>query len=220
MNRIGRWCNADNQYATMDTDYMESVIWAFQQLFQKDMIYQGYKVMPYSVGCHTVLSNSEAKQNYKMVVDYSITCKFRVSGNCLDIDETVDMLVWTTTPWTLNANMAICTRKDIKLVIVKDGDNQYIMSQVYHKKNAKKLPIIRQLVGKDIDNLPYFDLMGTERRVLLDDYVQETTGTGLVHCAPAFGEDDYRVCQRECIINDGMIDYVDENGCFTFCQIF
>ena len=218
VTRMGRWVDFENGYRTMDLDYMESIWWLFKQLWDKGLIYEGYKVLPYCARCSTPLSNFEANQGYKEVTDPAITIRFKVKG-----EENTYILAWTTTPWTLPSNMALAFGPDVDYVKVKDGDDFYILAQArlsaYYKKD--EMPEIvstfkgREMEGTQYEPLfPYFLgekakggylLKGTEYqqvkegfdfvkegayRVITADYVSTEDGTGIVHIAPLFGEDD------------------------------
>ena len=243
IGRLGRWIDFDNDYKTLDTNYMESVWWVFSELYKKGLIYRGYKVMPYSCAMTTCLSNFEAGLNYKETIDPSIVVKFPLKNNV-----TRNLLAWTTTPWTLPSNLALCTSENMSLVEVHlfDDDKKemdmtktYIASERFFKtffdKSKKKkkkekekmvkYEIVNRLTGKDIEGLEYVPLypffVGNVANgaftVLLDDYVKDDTGTGVVHQAPAFGEDDNRVCkEKELVAKDGtgMPCPVDDDGCF------
>jgi len=238
ITRLGRWIDFKNDYKTMDATFMESVWWVFQQLFEKNLVYQGYKVMPYSTGCSTPLSNFEAGLNYKDVHDPAIVVSFPLIG-----EEDVSFIAWTTTPWTLPSNLALCvhpTMDYVKMLDKKSG-NKYIMakarlSQLYPIMNNKKkwkpamaeeLYEIKEemkgeaLVGKRYK--PLFDFFADTPeavnywQVLSDTYVTDDAGTGVVHQAPAFGEDDYRVCLAHGIVAKGgeIPCPVDASGMFT-----
>ena len=196
ISRLGRWIDFDEDYKTMDPWYMESVWWVFKQLWDKGLIYEGVKVMPVSTALGTPLSNFEATSNYMDVQDPAITVLFKLT------DEDAYLAAWTTTPWTLPSNLAICVGDDIEYVLVTDPDSGrdfYIAADrastygVYEEK--ARLPG-RALVGRKYEPLfPYFaDQVGQGAFVVVaDDYVTTESGTGMVHQAPAFGEDDYRI---------------------------
>jgi len=237
VTRLGRWIDFENDYKTMDLSFMESVWWVFSQLWEKDMVYQGFKVMPYSTGCSTVLSNSEASSNYKDVSDPAVVVAFPIIG---DADfEGVSFIAWTTTPWTLPSNLALCVNPKIEYIQILDKktNNRYIMaksrlSQIYPAMNKKKwkpkmadelYTIEKTMLGADLKGKryqPLFDyFVGPEAyfQVLADAYVTDDAGTGVVHQAPAFGEDDFRVCMANGIIEKG-VDFpcpVDADGLFT-----
>lgn len=239
-NRLGRWIDFENDYKTMDPTFMESVWWVFQQLFDKGLVYQGYKVMPYSTACGTPLSNFEAGQNYKDVRDPTVVVSFPIVND--PNLQNVSFVAWTTTPWTLPSNLALCVHPELEYIIVRDKktSNLYILAksrlpQLYPQMNNKKkwkpekakdfYEIIdsfkgNYLVGKCYQ--PLFDFFANQPsnsyfRVLSDTYVTDDSGTGIVHQAPAFGEDDYRVCLKHGVIQKGgdIPCPVDTNGNFT-----
>ncbi len=196
VKRMGRWVDFEHGYRTMDRDYMESIWWVFRQLWDQGLIYEGYKILPYCARCSTPLSNFEANQGYQDVTDPAITVKFRL----LD-EENTFILAWTTTPWTLPSNMALAVGPEIDYVKVKDGDEYYIMAEArlgaYYKKDAMPEIIARckgpELAGRSYEPLfPYFENMRAEGafRVIPADYVSTEDGTGIVHIAPGFGEED------------------------------
>ena len=196
ITRLGRWVDFDNDYKTMDPWFMESVWWVVKQLWDKGLIYQGVKVMPLSTELGTPLSNFEANSNYQDVQDPAITVLFKLR------DEDAYLAAWTTTPWTLPSNLGICVGPDIEYVKVHDpGLNKdvYFAAErlsAYGDFEIKETTTGRRLAGRRYEPLfPYFaeqeDLGAFV--VVTDDYVTADSGTGLVHHAPAFGEDDYRI---------------------------
>ena len=228
VGRMGRWIDFNKDYKTMYPWFMESIWWVFQQLYRKGLIYQGFRVMPYSTGCTTPLSNFEAGQNYKDVVDPAVIVSFP-----LDSDPGVSMVAWTTTPWTLPSNLALCVHPDLIYVKVKDNkkDCVYIMMEVRIPelfRNEDEYTILSRMKGKELEGLtyqplfPYFEHLKTPGgafRVLTDTYVTEGAGTGVVHQAPYFGEDDNRVCLASGLIKKGPAQEVvcplDASGRFT-----
>jgi isoleucyl-tRNA synthetase len=199
VNRMGRWVDFRRGYRTMDRDYMESIWWVFKQLWDKGLIYEGYKILPYCPRCATPLSNFEANQGYEDVMDPAITIRFKA----LDEADTY-FLAWTTTPWTLPSNLALAAGPDIDYVKIKDGDVYYILAEArlgeYYKDAQPEIVARckgRDLAGKRYEPLfPYFAAMAEENafQVLVADYVSTEDGTGIVHNAPGFGEDDAIVC--------------------------
>lgn len=196
ITRLGRWVDFDNDYKTMDIWYMESVWWVFKQLWDKGLVYRGEKVMPISTALATPLSNFEATSNYLDVQDPAITVLFKVSS------ENAYLAAWTTTPWTLPSNLAVCVGAEIDYVLVYDkatSKNIYFAQDLvaeYGDFEVKKVVKGAELVGLTYEPLfPYF-LDQREKGafvVVSDDYVTTESGTGIVHQAPAFGEDDYRI---------------------------
>jgi isoleucyl-tRNA synthetase len=199
ITRLGRWVDFDNDYKTMDTWYMESVWWVVKQLWDKGLVYQGVKVMPVSTALGTVLANFEATSNYQDVQDPAITVLFKL------VDEDAYLAAWTTTPWTLPSNLAICVGPDMVYVKVRDRtrDLSFYVAQARLEEYSKSHPLDvvetvtgRDLVGRAYEPLfPYFSDQRAQGAfvVVMDDYVTAESGTGLVHQAPGFGEDDYRV---------------------------
>ena len=238
VTRLGRWIDFENDYKTMDPTFMESVWWVFAQLYDKQLVYQGYKVMPYSTACGTPLSNFEAGLNYKDVRDPAVVVSFPIVG-----DEEVSFVAWTTTPWTLPSNLALCVHPDMEYIKILDktSNKKFILaksrlSQLFPIMNntkkwkptmaAELYEIQEAMVGKDLVGktyTPLFDYYAKTPeaknyyRVLSDTYVTEDAGTGIVHQAPAFGEDDYRVCMAHEVIFKGadLPCPVDANGLFT-----
>lgn len=220
VNRMGRWVDFNKTYRTMDKSFMECVWWAFKQLYDKGLVYEGFKVMPYSAKLGTPLSNFEAGENYKEVDDPSLTVAFRMWD-----DQDVYFLAWTTTPWTLVSNLALMVGPDINYVLIKDhkSDKQFILAQARleaYYKSSEEYTILKQLKGIDIAGRryePLFDYFADQFdnrafRVILEDSVSVEDGTGIVHAAPAFGEVDFYACQREGI---DLVNPVDNNGLFT-----
>ncbi|KAF2300184.1 hypothetical protein GH714_010457 [Hevea brasiliensis] len=208
ISRTGRWIDFRNDYKTMDLKFMESVWWVFSQLYEKGLVYKGFKVMPYSTGCKTVLSNFEAGQNYKDVPDPEIMMAFPI----IDDPHNASFVAWTTTPWTLPSNLALCVNGNFDYVKVR---NKYT-GRVYVVAESRLSALPVEKPKSSVANGPA-DLSDTAFRVVADNYVTDDSGTGIVHCAPAFGEDDYRVCIENQIINKGeiLIVAVDDDGCFT-----
>lgn len=220
VSRMGRWVDFNNTYRTMDLSFMESVWWVFKQLYEKGLVYQGFKVMPYSAKLGTPLSNFEAGENYKEVDDPSLT----IALSLVDEPNTY-LLVWTTTPWTLISNLAVIAGPSIEYLKVRhkaSGKNYYIAKSrlpAYEKEGAE-YEVIQQLTGKELEGKnyqPLFNYFAGESkkgafRVILDEGVTTEDGTGLVHCAPAFGEMDFYACQRAGI---NLVCPVDGNGQFT-----
>ena len=238
VTRLGRWVDFENDYKTMDPTFMESVWWVFKELFNKDLVYQGYKVMPFSTACGTPLSNFEAGLNYKDVSDPAVVVSFPVIGM-----DGVSFVAWTTTPWTLPSNIALCVHPTMEYIQILDKktDKRYIVAknrlgQLFPIMNNKKkwkpkmaddlYAIEQTFVGSDLVGKKYqpmFDYFvndedaGEYFRILSDTYVTDDAGTGIVHQAPAFGEDDYRVCLAHGVIQKGkdLPCPVDSNGIFS-----
>ncbi|MBQ4839769.1 isoleucine--tRNA ligase [Pseudoalteromonas luteoviolacea] len=202
VTRIGRWVDFDNDYRTMEPWYMESVWWVFKQLWEKDLITQGVKVVPFSTTLGTVLSNFEAGSNYKDVQDPALEVLFKLE------DEDCYIAAWTTTPWTLPSNLGLCVKADADYIKVLDEDKDihFIIAKARLEAigKGKNLTVVQEytgaeLVGKRYEPLfDYFKELKNEGAfvVLADDYVTMDSGTGIVHIAPAFGEDDNRVMKE------------------------
>lgn len=194
---------------------MESIWWVFQQLYAKGLVYQGVKVMPYSTACTTALSNFESGQNYKEVVDPSVVVAFPLRSTLPAYVDT-SLLAWTTTPWTLPSNLALCVNAGLEYVQIRDLSTQrlYILARCRLEhifKDASKYELLGSFAGSTLVGLEYepmFDYFAVDSstnkarvfRVLCDDYVDENSGTGVVHQAPYFGEEDYNVCLRNGVI--------------------
>jgi isoleucyl-tRNA synthetase len=218
VTRMGRWVDFDRDYKTMDPKYMESIWWVFKSLWEKDLIYEGQKILPYCPRCATPLSNFETNQGYEDVTDPAITVRFRLEG-----EENAYLLAWTTTPWTLPSNMALAVGEDIEYARVLDKGTVYYLAaarfgQYYRKPDqyqAKTSLKGRDLVGRRYEPLfPYFaDRKGEGAfRVIAADFVSTEDGTGVVHVAPGFGEDDYRVGMQQGI---PAVCPMDDEGRFT-----
>ncbi len=217
VNRMGRWVDFVNQYRTMDPPYMESIWWVFSEVWKKGLIYQGFRVQPYCPRCATPLSNFEVNEGYKDVTGPSITVTFPIAG-----DERVKLLVWTTTPWTLPSNVVCAVGPDINYVKIRDGDDIFILAQdrlgAYYRDGAE-YELLATLKGKELEGMAYVPLFDyftgrDERffRVVCADFVSTEDGTGIVHIAPAFGEDDFQVGAR---LNLPIVCPVDDEGKFT-----
>jgi isoleucyl-tRNA synthetase len=219
ITRIGRWVDFKNDYKTMDPEYMESVWWVISELWRKDYIYQGTKVVPFSTALGTVLSNFEASSNYQDVQDPAITVLFKVC------DQDFYIAAWTTTPWTLPSNLALCMGSEIEYVKVhdKDRDIKFIIAkdrvEAYSKK--RNYEILESYTGAQLKGTRYEPLFPYFKKneavgafvVLNDNYVTTSDGTGIVHIAPAFGEDDNRVMKEASI--SAIECPVDNAGKFT-----
>jgi len=221
VRRVGRWVDMENPYFTMDVSFMQSVWWVFQELYKKGLIYEGYKVVPYSVGISTPLSNFEANLNYKMVQDPALTIEFKLKGQ-----ESTYVLAWTTTPWTLPSNLALAVGRDIDYVKVKEiaSGKTFILAEallpqafksVEHDVTILETTKGSALLGLKYEPLfPYFADRESDGafRIIAADHVTTDSGTGVVHMAPAFGEEDYIACSKEKI---PIVNPVDDDGMFT-----
>ena len=229
INRLGRWVDFKNDYKTLDKNFMESVWNVFSELYKKKLIYKGSKIMPYSTGCNTPLSNFEANSNYQKVLDSSLVVKFKIKNNQLilkDIDN-IYLLVWTTTPWTLPTNLALCINENLKYIVINYDDEYYILNDEslhrYFNKKKCSYTIIKEIdisIMKNIEYIPLFDYYNYYEnafKIYCDNYVSSSSGTGIVHLSPAFGEDDNRICKKYNIISNKKSPPcpLDENGIFT-----
>lgn len=220
VRRMGRWVDFRNDYRTMDASFMETVWWVFQQMWKRDLVYEGYKVLPFSTRLGTVLSNFEANLNYKDVQDPAITVRFAgLEG------ENVFFIAWTTTPWTLPSNLALAVGSTIEYVKVRDvAENvSYILAEsrlktYYPKDDAYSVE--ERFLGKELKGrryrplFPYFadrEIDGAFR-IIESEHVTTEEGTGIVHMAPAYGEEDFYACQQAGV---PLVDPVNEEGRFT-----
>ncbi|MEK7635125.1 MAG: class I tRNA ligase family protein [Patescibacteria group bacterium] len=216
--RVGRWVDMEDDYKTMDTTYTESVWWAFKNLYDKDLIYKSFKAMQLCPRCETTLSNFEVNQGYKDIADLSVYVKFKL----VDEDNTY-LLAWTTTPWTLPGNVALAINKNVEYVKVKkDGVFLIMFKDLIEKVLKENFEIVeeffgKKLLGKSYEPLfPYYNNDELENRkngfkVYHGDFVTTEDGTGIVHIAPAFGEDDLNLGQKE---NLPFIQHVNVDGTF------
>ncbi|XP_049806576.1 isoleucine--tRNA ligase, cytoplasmic isoform X1 [Schistocerca nitens] len=225
VTRLGRWIDFENDYKTMYPAYMESVWWVFTELFNKGLVYKGVKVMPFSTACNTPLSNFESGQNYKQVQDPAVIVSFPL------VDEPdVSLIAWTTTPWTLPSNLLLCVNAKKIYVKVKDKKRESVfilmkarLESLYKKKD--QYTILEEFEGCVLKGRQYKPLfkyfLNYESRgafrVQTDDYVTEESGTGVVHQAPFFGEDDYRISLAAGVLtrDENLMCPVDESGCFV-----
>ncbi|MBU2564539.1 isoleucine--tRNA ligase [Patescibacteria group bacterium] len=212
INRLGRWVDMENDYKTMDLDFMESVWWVFKQLWDKDLIYKGYKSMHICPRCETTLSQSEVAEGYKEVEDISIIAKFEL----VDEPKTY-ILAWTTTSWTLPGNVALAMGEKIKYVKVKSGDEKYILNKDNLKNifKDKEYKILGEVKAKDLEGKKYkplFEYFDIDYTIQLADFVTIEDGTGVVHIAPAFGEDDMNLGKEKDL---PFIQHVNMDGRFT-----
>ncbi|MBS0634167.1 MAG: isoleucine--tRNA ligase [Verrucomicrobia bacterium] len=218
VQRTGRWVDFSKTYHTMDLSFMETVWWVFKELYKKGLVYEGYRVMPYSWKLGTPLSNFEAGENYKETDDPSVVVTFPL----LD-EENVSLLAWTTTPWTLISNLAVIAGPDIDYVLVQDphSHHKYILAEsrlaAYFKHPEEEI-VLKRFKGRELEGkaykpaFSYFSNTKNAFKVIVDEFVTVEDGTGLVHAAPGFGEADFYACQRKGI---PVVCPVDQNGQFT-----
>lgn len=219
IERIGRWVDMKDSYKTMDNEYIESVWWAFKRLWEKGYIYEGEKILMYCPRCATPLAKAEIAMDnsYKNIKEDSIVIKFKLK------DEPGYALAWTTTPWTLPSNLALTVNPKLTYVYIKDNSDKtvYLMAKEVVKnffKDKKEYEVIKEVKGKELEGKKYeplFDYFKNSKNAfqfILGDFVTPEDGTGIVHTAPAFGEEDYEVCKR---YNIPLVQPVDEKGKFT-----
>jgi len=217
VTRMGRWVDFDHDYKTMDPAYMESIWWVFKRLWDLGLIYEGRKVLPYCPRCATPLSNFETNQGYEEVQDPAITVRFQVKGK-----PHAWILAWTTTPWTLPSNLALAVGADIPYVWVRDGQEEYLLarervSAVFKKERPE---VIREVRGAELAGLRYEPLFDYFKplaqqgafRVITADFVSTEEGTGVVHVAPGFGEEDHRAALAAGL---PVVCPMDDEGRFT-----
>jgi isoleucyl-tRNA synthetase len=231
ITKQARWVDFENSYKTMDLSYMESVLWAFKKLYDKGLVYESLRVMPYSWMCQTPLSNFETRMDnsYREKTDKAVTVKFElreVPKNLREKFKKVYLLAWTTTPWTLPSNLALAVGKNIEYVCVPIEDRSgVVLATGALKKYSRELNLdddehekFQRIKGKDLAELEYvplFDYFSNQEnafKIFIGDFVQEGDGTGIVHMAPGFGEDDNVLCSKHGI---ELVCPVDEEGKFT-----
>ncbi len=242
INRAARWVDFENDYKTMDKDYMESVLWAFSELYKKGLIYESHRVMPYSWAAETPLSNFETRMDdaYRDRTDKAVTVAFELEDapeivkkfdiSHIDVEKITQLYIcaWTTTPWTLPSNLALAVGEGIeyeccaylkggKCYIVASGEKHFDILDKARVDNTESMSIRRikgsSLVGLKYKPLfPYFADTPNAFRILAGDFIEEGSGTGIVHLAPGFGEDDQRICADNGI---EILCPVDDSGKFT-----
>lgn len=213
---VGYWADMKDPYVTYHNDYIESVWWALKEIWNKGLLYKGHKIVPYCPRCGTPLSSHEVAQGYKDVKEKSAFVRFKAKG------EDAYFLAWTTTPWTLPSNLALCVNPEITYVKVKQGGYTYYMAkELCEKVLGEDYTILEEMPGKSLEYKEYEPLYPYALNklngkkafiVTCDDYVTTTDGSGIVHMAPAFGEDDSRVCREYGI---AFVQFVDAKGCMT-----
>ena len=212
--RVGYWIDMENPYVTYHNDYIESVWWALKQMWDKDLLYKGHKIMPYCPRCGTSLSSHEVAQGYKDVKETSAYVKFKVKG------EEKSILVWTTTPWTLPSNVALAVNKKYDYVEVVQEDETLILSKELLGKLEGDYEVVREFKGEALLGLEYEQMFKFETPeekafyIVHGDFVTLSDGTGIVHIAPAYGEDDNMLGKQN---NLPLINLVDVEGKFIDC---
>ncbi|MFK7780661.1 MAG: isoleucine--tRNA ligase, partial [Candidatus Gracilibacteria bacterium] len=228
VERMGRWVDMENDYKTMDTDFMESVWWIYKTIYDKGLIYEGHKVVPYCPRCSTPLSNFEVNQGYKNKQDKAATIKFKIKGS-----ENKFILAWTTTPWTLVANLGLAVGEDLDYVELQDSETKeiYVLARdriSSYYKNEEGYTILREYKGKCLVGMKYepifddfwilneagdmplgMELDENSYSVVLGHHVTTESGTGVVHIAPAYGEDDNLIGKEQKL---GYVSHIADNG--------
>lgn len=221
-DRVGYWVDMDNPYVTYDDKYIESEWWALKEMHKKGLLYKGHKIVPYCPRCGTALSSHEVAQGYKSVKENSVVARFKVKGS-----DSRYILAWTTTPWTLPSNVALCMNPDEPYVEIEADGARYIMAEALVTRFFEEYKVVDKKLGKEWEGLEYEPLfpetaaeikrispasaVAKAHYVVCDTYVTMGDGTGVVHIAPAFGEDDYKVGKR---YNLPVVQLVNERGCF------
>lgn len=214
-DRVGYWVDMEHPYVTYDNNYIESVWWSLRQIWDKDLIYKGHKIVPYCPRCGTSLSSHEVAQGYKDIKDQTATCKFKVVG-----EDNTYLLAWTTTPWTLPSNVGLCVNPEHTYVRANFEGTTYILAEALVEAvlGTEGVEITSKFAGKELcgtEYEPLFTCAKIDKKaffVVADNYVTLTDGTGIVHIAPAFGEDDARVGRANGL---PFVQLVNEQGYFT-----
>lgn len=211
--RMAYFVDLDRPYITLDNNYIESVWWILKQFFDKGYMYEGHKILPYCPRCGTGLASHEVAQGYQMIKTDTVYVRFKRK----DVDEY--FLVWTTTPWTLAANVALAVHPEVEYVKVKSNEHTYILAKALLSNVIEgEYEILEEMKGNELEYIEYEQLMpfvSTDQKaffVTCADYVTTQDGTGVVHIAPAFGEDDYNVGQKYSL---PVLNPVDETGKYT-----
>ncbi len=212
-DRVGYWVDMDDPYITYDDKYIESIWWSLKTIYEKNLIYKGHKVVPYCPRCGTALSSHEVAQGYKDIEEKSCVVKFKVKD-----EKDTYILAWTTTPWTLPSNVALCMNPAFDYCLIESSGEKYILAKELIEKHFEEYKILETKKGKDFERLryePLFDYYKKEKKdcfyVTVNDYVTLLDGTGVVHIAPAFGEDDANVGR---LYDLPFVQMVNETGKF------
>lgn len=223
IKRLGRWADMEDDYKTMDLGFMESVWWVFKELYDKGLVYEDYRSMHICPRCETTLSQSEVAEGYKDIKDISVTAEFKVKdfSRLHAGGENVYFLAWTTTPWTLPGNFLLAVGPEIDYVLAKGEveGNLYLVAESRVKEVFEdKFEVVSKFKGEELEGLlyeplfPYFKDTENAFRVITADFVDTEEGTGVVHIAPGFGDDDFKAGQREGV---KLIQHVSMDGRFT-----
>lgn len=219
MGRLGRWIDFKNDYKTMTKEYMNSIWWVTKQLYNKGRLYESVKIMPYSTSCGTSLSNFERDQNKKEIYTDSLYFKLQLVNEFRG--HQVKIMIWTTTPWTIPANYTLCVNDEVDYCLVSIDEEYYITSKSSVKElfSDKLYNIVDTFKGSELVGLNYtepfvYNTHNTEYKIISDSFVKDESGTGIVHIAPAYGEDDYRVCLKCNIITkfSKLFEMLNVNG--------
>ena len=204
--RLGRWADMENSYKTMDIPFMESVWWVFKQLWEKGLIYEGYRSMHICTRCETTLSQQEVSEGYKDIKDLSAIVKFEILNSKSEtnpkskiLNSKTYILAWTTTPWTLIGNVALAVGEKIDYVKVKIEKDFYILAKERLEIIKDEYKVVEEFKGKDLvgkSYKPLFDYYDGDYKIYPADFVTTEEGTGVVHIAPAFGEDDFKLMEK------------------------
>ncbi|MBD9105480.1 isoleucine--tRNA ligase [bacterium] len=213
-NKMGQFIDLKNPYITYDNNYIETEWWILKKFFDEGLIYDGLKILPYCPRCGTGLASHEVAQGYKEISVNTVTVPFKMK----DEDNTY-LLIWTTTPWTLISNVAACVNPNEKYVkCLSKGHNFIVAEKLAHKVLGDEFEVVEEYLGKDLEYreyeqfLPFLSVNKKAFYITVADYVTMEDGTGIVHIAPAFGQDDYEVGLKYDL---PMLNPVDENGCYT-----
>ncbi len=211
--KMAYWIDLDNPYVTLENNYIESVWWSLKEIYKKKMLYEGHKVVPFCPRCETPLSSHEVALGYKDVTEETVTVKFKLKN-----EKNKYFLAWTSTAWTLPSNLALAVGKEIDYVYVKFKGDEYILAKELVNKYFDEPEIIKTVKGKELEGVEYepvflfFKNLKSSFKVIFGNFVSTDEGTGIVHMAPAFGEDDYDVCKKEGI---DFVQPITPDGKFT-----
>lgn len=212
--RMAYWIDLEKPYVTMDNNYIESVWWSLKKMWEKDLLYEGYRIVPYCARCGTPLSSHEVAQGYESVKEETVIVTFPAK------DADYSLLAWTTTPWTLLSNVALAVNPDVRYAVIKYRGEKYVLAKNLAQERFPEADVIEELEGSELEGVEYYPLFNHFQgkldkpawRVITGDFVSTQEGTGIVHIAPAFGEDDYQVGQEN---NLPMINPVTQEGAFS-----
>ena len=213
-DRVGFWADMENPYVTYEDNYIESVWWSLKQIHEKELLYKGHKIVPYCPRCETSLSSHEVAQGYKDVTEVSVFVRFKVKA-----EDNTYLLAWTTTPWTLPSNVALCVNPhDAYVKVEHEGQKLILAKKLVESLLGEDVTTLEEYVGTDLEHMEYeplYDFGVVDKKawfVTCDDYVTLTDGSGIVHIAPAFGEDDARVGRN---YNLPFVQMVNAQGKFV-----